>query len=130
MKKHNFPILMFFISLLILISCKETKNNVVQPGDKTSALKAGYQIEPVNIQNVKLNDSFWLPIIKRVQEITIAYAIQKCNEEGRFENFLIAGKQKTGKVRGEMPFDDTDVYKIIEGASNTLISAPNPKLER
>ncbi|CAM3588529.1 glycoside hydrolase family 127 protein [Flavobacterium chungbukense] len=102
----------------------------MQSDEKTSALKAGYQIEPVNIQNVKLTDSFWLPIIKRVQEITIAYAIKKCDEEGRFENFLIAGKQKTGTTRGEMPFDDTDVYKIIEGASNTLISAPNPKLER
>ncbi|MBF4492343.1 glycoside hydrolase family 127 protein [Flavobacterium sp. MR2016-29] len=130
MKKYNFPILTIFMSLLILISCKETRNDVVQSSDKTSALKAGYEIEPVNIQNVKLTDSFWLPIIKRVQEVTIAYAIQKCNEEGRFENFLIAGKQKTGTVRGQMPFDDTDVYKIIEGASNTLISAPNPKLDR
>ena len=130
MKNYKFPVVTIFMSLLFLISCKETKNNVVQSNDKTSALKAGYQIEPVNIQNVKLSNSFWLPIIKRVQEITIAYAIQKCNEEGRFENFLIAGKQKTGTVRGEMPFDDTDVYKIIEGASNTLISAPNPKLER
>ena len=116
--------------ILFLVSCRETKNKVVQSDEKTSALKAGYQIEPVNIQNVKLTDSFWLPIIKRVQEITIAYAIKKCDEEGRFENFLIAGKQKTGITRGEMPFDDTDVYKIIEGASNTLISAPNPKLER
>lgn len=128
MKKYNLPILTIFMSLLVLVSCKETKNNVVQ--HKTSVLKAGYEIEPVNIQNVKLTDSFWLPIIKRVQEVTIKYAIKKCDEEGRFENFLIAGKQKTGKVRGDMPFDDTDVYKIIEGASNTLISAPNPKLER
>ncbi|MHC0443575.1 glycoside hydrolase family 127 protein, partial [Flavobacterium sp. 3-210] len=88
------PILTIFISLLVLASCKETKNNAVQ-SSKTSALKAGYEIEPVNIQNVKLTDSFWLPIIKRVQEVTIEYAIQKCNEEGRFENFLIAGKQKT-----------------------------------
>lgn len=128
MKKYNLPILTILMLLLVLASCKETKNNVVQ--NKTSALKAGYEIEPVNIQNVKLTDSFWLPIIKRVQEVTIEYAIKKCDEEGRFENFLIAGKQKTGKVRGDMPFDDTDVYKIIEGASNTLISAPNPKLER
>ncbi|WP_223706747.1 glycoside hydrolase family 127 protein [Flavobacterium potami] len=128
MKKYNLPILTIFMSLLVLTSCKETKNNVVQ--NKTSALKAGYEIEPVNIQNVKLTDSFWLPIIKRVQEVTIEYAIKKCDEEGRFENFLIAGKQKTGTTRGDMPFDDTDVYKIIEGASNTLISAPNPKLER
>jgi len=129
MKKYNFHIITIFLSFLIFISCKETKNDVVQ-SNKTSVLKAGYEIEPVNIQNVKLTDSFWLPIIKRVQEVTIAYAIQKCNEEGRFENFLIAGKQKTGEVRGQMPFDDTDVYKIIEGASNTLISAPNPKLDR
>ncbi|MEO6175466.1 MAG: glycoside hydrolase family 127 protein [Flavobacterium circumlabens] len=129
MKKYTFHIVTIFLSFLIFISCKETKNDVVV-SNKTSVLKAGYEIEPVNIQNVKLTDSFWLPIIKRVQEITIAYAIQKCNEEGRFENFLIAGKQKTGEVRGQMPFDDTDVYKIIEGASNTLISAPNPKLDR
>ncbi|MFH6992748.1 glycoside hydrolase family 127 protein [Flavobacterium sp. FlaQc-48] len=129
MKKYTFHIVTILLSFLIFVSCKETKNDVVQ-SNKTSVLKAGYEIEPVNIQNVKLTDSFWLPIIKRLQEVTIAYAIQKCNEEGRFENFLIAGKQKTGEVRGQMPFDDTDVYKIIEGASNTLISAPNPKLDR
>ncbi|WP_230407976.1 glycoside hydrolase family 127 protein [Flavobacterium hydrocarbonoxydans] len=128
MNKYTFPVITIFMSFMVFLSCKETQNDVLQ-SNKTSVTKAGYPIEPVNIQNVKLSDSFWLPIIKRVQEITIEYAIQKCNEEGRFENFLIAGKQKTGTVRGEMPFDDTDVYKIIEGASNTLISAPNPKLE-
>ena len=92
--------------------------------------KLAYTITPVNIKNVKLTDDFWLPIIKKVQEKTIEYAIQKCEEEGRLDNFLIAGKQKEGTVKGQMPFDDTDVYKIIEGASNTLISDPNPKLEK
>ena len=94
------------------------------------AKKLDYAITPVNIQNVKLTDKFWLPIIKKVQEKTIEYAIHKCKEEGRLDNFLIAGKQKEGTVKGQMPFDDTDVYKIIEGASNTLISEPNPKLEQ
>lgn len=94
------------------------------------AKKLDYAISPVNIQNVKLTDKFWLPIIKKVQEKTIEYAIHKCKEEGRLDNFLIAGKQKEGTVKGQMPFDDTDVYKIIEGASNTLISEPNPKLEQ
>ena len=96
---------------------KETKNS-------------GYIITPVNIQNVKLTDAFWLPIIKKVQEKTIEYAIHKCEEEGRLDNFLIAGGKMKGEVKGQMPFDDTDVYKIIEGASNTLISEPNPKLEK
>lgn len=90
----------------------------------------GYSISPVNIQDVKVTDAFWLPIIKKVQEKTIEYAIHKCEEEGRLDNFLIAGGKMKGEVKGQMPFDDTDVYKIIEGASNTLISEPNPKLEK
>jgi uncharacterized protein len=89
----------------------------------------GYPIQAVPISDVKVTDNFWLPIIKRVQEKTIEYAIQKCSEEGRFDNFLVAGGVKKGEVRGQMPFDDSDVYKIIEGASNSLISSPDPKLE-
>ena len=45
-----------------------------------SSRKSGYNISPVNIQNVKVTDAFWLPIIKKVQEKTIEYAIQKCQE--------------------------------------------------
>lgn len=88
-----------------------------------------YPIQPVPISNVRITDNFWLPVIKTVQHKTIAYAIQKCSEEGRFDNFLIAGGKMKGEVRGVMPFDDTDVYKIIEGASNSLISSPDKKLE-
>ncbi|WP_317039167.1 glycoside hydrolase family 127 protein [Zunongwangia mangrovi] len=87
-------------------------------------------MEPVNIRNVRLTDDFWLPIIERVQEKTIDYAINKIDEEGRLENFLIAGGAMEGEVRGAMPFDDTDVYKIIEGASYSLISSPNTQLSR
>jgi DUF1680 family protein len=115
----------YLLSLIVLFSFsgktiaqnKETKNT-------------GYPITPVTIKNVKLTDAFWLPIIKRVQEKTIEYAIHKCEEEGRLDNFLIAGGKMKGEVKGQMPFDDTDVYKIIEGASNTLISEPNPILEK
>lgn len=94
-----------------------------------SGLSDGYPIQPVDIRNVRMTDAFWLPVIKRVQERTIEYAIEKCREEGRLDNFLIAGGQLEGSVKGAMPFDDTDVYKIIEGASNSLISAPNEELE-
>src|SRR5690606_35543295 len=87
-------------------------------------------LEHINIRNIKMTDNFWLPIIERVQGTTIAFALEKCKQEGRFDNFLIAGGQMEGTVKGVMPFDDTDVYKIIEGASNSLISAPNPELEK
>ena len=94
-----------------------------------SAIKR-YPIIPVDLRNVKLTDQFWLPVIRRVQENTIPYALEKCRQEGRLDNFLIAGGEMKGEVKGQMPFDDTDVYKIIEGASMSLISAPNPELER
>lgn len=110
---------------VLLFNCKTDKKDVAEVTEP----KTGYQLEPVDIQNVKVTDEFWLPIIKRVQEKTIEYAIAKCEEEGRLDNFLMAGGQMEGEVKGEMPFDDTDVYKIIEGASNSLISAPNEELE-
>lgn len=88
-----------------------------------------YPINPVPTRDVVINDHFWLPKIKTIQDSTIHYALKKCEEEGRMENFLIAGKKKSGKTHGQMPFDDTDLYKIVEGASNTLISKPNPVLE-
>jgi uncharacterized protein len=90
---------------------------------------ADYPISMVDINKVKISDNFWLPKIQTVQNTTIAYGFDKCRQEGRMENFLIAGGKMQGKVRGKMPFDDTDIYKIIEGASNSLISAPNKKLE-
>ena len=90
---------------------------------------ADYPISMVDIKKVELTDSFWLPKIKTVQNTTIAFGFEKCTEEGRLENFLIAGKKRPGKVHGKMPFDDTDVYKIIEGASYSLITAPNKELD-
>lgn len=121
----------FLVLALIFIGCKEDKKDAAPASEAKDSLtnKIGYKLSPVNIQEVQLTDAFWLPIIKRVQEKTIDYAIKKCEEEGRFDNFLIAGGEMDGTVKGVMPFDDSDVYKVIEGASNSLISAPNKPLE-
>ena len=88
-----------------------------------------YPISAVTIRDVKINDNFWLPKIKLVQDVTIRYAFDKCDKEGRMQNFLVAGGKKKGTYEGKMPFDDTDLYKIIEGASYSLISNPNPELD-
>ncbi len=119
------PALLFILSVTFLfLSCS--------PGKKQERFSAAgkYLITPVELKDVKLTDRFWLPVIRRVQEKTIPYALKKCEDEGRLDNFLIAGGEMEGSVKGKMPFDDTDVYKIIEGASMTLISAPNPELEK
>ncbi|MCB0629540.1 MAG: glycoside hydrolase family 127 protein [Saprospiraceae bacterium] len=125
MKKH-LPIAL----LLLLFSCNTAvESDTADTGSESVESDAHYPITPVDIRNVKVTDNFWLPIIQTVQEKTIEYAIAKCEEEGRLDNFLMAGGEMEGTVKGAMPFDDTDVYKIIEGASNSLISAPNAQLE-
>ncbi|WP_418498221.1 glycoside hydrolase family 127 protein [Flagellimonas sp.] len=123
---------LIWMAASVLVMVASCKKEAEKPSDAEDTIYAesGYPIEPVNIQNVKIKDEFWLPIIQRVQEKTIEYALEKCREEGRFDNFLIAGGKMEGGTKGVMPFDDTDVYKIIEGASNSLISAPNPTLEK
>jgi len=115
--------LLTILAFLLLIACKS------QNEDSDLNISTGYPIRSLDIRKVKLSDDFWLPIIKRVQEKTIEYALKKCEEEGRMENFLIAGGAMEGETRGYMPFDDTDLYKIIEGASYSLISNPDPSLD-
>ena len=96
---------------------------------KISAQFYDYPISSIDIKSVQLTDNFWLPKIKLIQQKSIPYAFEKCEKEGRMENFLIAGGKKEGKVRGKMPFDDTDLYKIIEGASYSLISNYDSNLD-
>jgi len=123
MSERLISILVCFIVAAATLSCSGS-------GDRDpAAIKGKYPITPVDLRDVKLSDRFWLPIVERIQQKTIPYALEKCRKEGRLDNFLIAGGQMEGEVKGLMPFDDTDVYKIIEGASVSLISAPNPELE-
>ncbi|MTI27249.1 glycoside hydrolase family 127 protein, partial [Fulvivirga kasyanovii] len=103
-----------FVWAMLFSQCREPERSIqgraAEPGDEQHS---GYLLQPVDIRHVKLEDDFWLPVIQKVQGKTIEYAINKCREEGRFDNFLIAGGRMDGEVKGAMPFDDTDVYKII-----------------
>jgi DUF1680 family protein len=88
-----------------------------------------YPIHPVPFTSVKLTDNFWAPRIKKNADVTIPIAFGYCGSTGRIKNFEIAGKIDTGKFKTIYPFDDSDVYKIIEGASYSLQTFPDPKLE-
>lgn len=87
-----------------------------------------YPISPVPFTSVHVNDDFWAPRIKINHDVTIPIAIQKSRETGRIKNFMIAGKLETGSFCSLYPFDDSDVYKIIEGASFSLQTFPDTKL--
>lgn len=91
--------------------------------------KAVDQLQGVPFNEVKISDQFWLPRIETNRTVTIPASFAKCEEMGRMDNFLIAGGKKPGPVKGKMPFDDSDLYKIIEGASYSMTVTPDAKLD-
>lgn len=86
-------------------------------------------VEGVSFTKVHLNDVFWSPRIETNRTVSIPSAFKECEKNGRFDNFAIAGGLKKGEHRGDFPFDDTDPYKIIEGASYSLAVKYDKKLD-
>ena len=89
----------------------------------------GYPIDPVPFTSVKVTDAFWGQRLQASRETTIPLAFSKCEETGRYENFVKAANPSDEYVVGGLAFDDTDVYKTIEGASYLLQTYPDAKLE-
>lgn len=94
----------------------------------------GYPFTQVPFTSVKLApNTFWGNRLKAVREVTIPLAFSKCKSEHRYENFVMAAhpseKYDVSSFMG-FPFDDTDVYKTIEGASYILQTFPDKKLEQ
>ncbi len=92
------------------------------------AQQKDYAIKEVNFTQVKLSDKFWLPRIEINRTVTIPASFERCENTGRVKNFVMAA-QKQGKFCTTFPFDDTDIYKTIEGASFSLAVHPDKKLE-
>ena len=88
-----------------------------------------YNVKPVPFTQVKITDNFWAPRIETVRTVTIPYAFQQCVETGRVKNFEVAGGSARGAFCGQYAFDDSDVYKVIEGAAYSLQVHPDTALE-
>lgn len=116
MNKHL--ISLFFI--LFIVSCATTKNK------ESSSSKI---INQVNFSNVKITDNFWAPRLKSHVTTTLPVCIDQIeNKTGRirnFENAAIGAGEHSGIF-----FDDSDVYKALEGMAYSLINNPNPELEK
>lgn len=87
-----------------------------------------YPVRPLPFTSVQLGAGFWRDRLETNHAVTVWYAFKKCEETGRIDNFAKAGRLMPGKFRGT-PFDDSDVYKVIEGAAYCLALAPDPKLD-
>ena len=109
----------------------------------TAVAQSGYPYTQVPFTAVKITpNTFWGNRIQAAREVTIPLAFSKCESEHRYKNFEMAAYtlQHPGHEGLQTPewdvskfmgfsFDDTDVYKTIEGASYVLQTYPDQKLK-
>ncbi len=109
-------IIVTLLFIIVMVGCKkEPKENGI--------------INPVPFTNVHLNDCFWAPKIEVNRKVSIPSAFKKSEETGRVDNFALAAGLIQGEQQGDFPFDDTDIYKILEGASYALAVEYDAKLD-
>lgn len=118
MKLNSISLILFLFTLTVLSGCNsaQTENS------------KDYPIAPVDFTHVQLHEGFWKDWVSTVVHNTIPFAFQKCDETGRIDNFIFAGGLKEGKFRGEYGFNDSDLYKIMEGAAYSLMLDGDPEL--
>lgn len=93
-----------------------------------TGISPDFKVKEVPFYDVKINSGMWLDRLNSNRENTIPLAIRKCEECGRLENFKkAANPAPENKIT--LPWDDTDLYKTIEGASYSLQNAPDKNLE-
>lgn len=107
--KHSICLSLGMATLLSVCSCRQAAYQQPQA-----------PIQEVSFPQVHLTDSFWSPRIETNRTVSIPSAFRECEKNGRFDNFAIAAGLKKGEHRGDFSFDDTDPYKVIEGASYSL----------
>ena len=90
-------------------------------------LSRDYNVKPVPFNAVRVSDDFWTPRLETNRNVTIPYAFEKCEQTGRIRNFEKAAGLMDGKHEG-IYFNDSDVYKIMEGAAYSLQIHPETML--
>jgi DUF1680 family protein len=113
--RPKYYILFLFIFCLLLPVCKRQ-------------ILEDYPIQPVAFTAVQIADGFWLPRMETNRTVTIPFAFKKCEETGRIDNFAKAGGLMPGEFEGRR-YNDSDVFKIMEGAAYSLSLHPDPELE-
>src|SRR5688572_16421583 len=85
-------------------------------------------LEPVPFERVTIADSFWKPRIETNRRVTVGTCLDKCEDTGRIANFARTAGVEQGPHQGAL-YNDSDVYKVLEGAAYTLRTAPDAALE-
>ncbi|MGI9545070.1 MAG: glycoside hydrolase family 127 protein, partial [Cyclobacteriaceae bacterium] len=114
------------VALLLIFGCQPAD----QPDESTEQDEQSldYPIKPVAFTEVNITDNFWAPRLETNRKVTVPYDFQKSEETGRIRNFAIAGGLEEGEFEGIF-YNDSDVFKVIEGASYSLMVNDDPELK-
>lgn len=85
--------------------------------------------QPVPFTKVHIEDGFWRPRLEVLKQVTLRACLDKCEQTGRISNFAKAAGLMEGRFEG-IYFNDSDVYKVLEGAAYSLMTDPDPELEQ
>lgn len=91
-------------------------------------------MRPVPFTAVRLSAGFWAERIETNRTRTIPVALDRCEQSGRLRNFeraaaVLRGEPPDDRSAPGYPFDDTDIYKVLEGAAYALAVQPDAELE-
>jgi len=87
-----------------------------------------YPIQPVDHSQVRIGSGFWGQRIATNHQRTVWTCFDQCEKTGRIENFANAANQVKRKFKG-IPYNDSDVFKVVEGAAYILAQHEDPKLD-
>ena len=87
-----------------------------------------YPYRPLPFSTVQINDGFWGPRLETNRQVTLRVNLDKCADTGRIDNFRKAAGELPGAHEG-IQFNDSDVFKVIEGVALDLQLQPDPALQ-
>jgi len=83
----------------------------------------------VPFTEVKVQDEFWARRLKTNRENSLPHNLKWCEQTGRIRNFDKAAGILADGFEGQY-YNDSDLYKVLEGASYSLADHPDPELEK
>jgi DUF1680 family protein len=86
-------------------------------------------LQQIPFWEVTVSDQFWAPRLETNRTVTIPHDFKKCGETGQIDNFTRAAGLMKGKFVG-LQFNDSDVFKSIEGACYSLSVHQDPNLNK
>ena len=92
----------------------------------TAQSQQGWQGVPFT--QVKIHDELWKQRLEVCKQVTLRTCLDKCESTGRISNFAKAAGLMEGEFEG-IYFNDSDVYKVLEGAAYLLMADRDPELE-